>query len=132
MGKLILFPHQEEAVKKLNSFYSESNNSFSGIVSIPTGGGKTFTAVYWIMEQLRKDNRKIIWLAQSFELLNQAQQTFLTSSADEGTDSIGDIRVVSSHNDHSKIGDIKDEDNILIITTQTAILAMNKQFISIY
>ncbi len=120
MSKFRLFPHQEEAIGNLNSFFVDSNKALSGIISIPTGGGKTFVAVQWILAELEKKDRKIIWLAQSFELLNQAYNTFSKNS------NINKIRIISSHSDHSSVNDINEDDRILIISTQTAIQAIKQ------
>lgn len=121
MSAFALFPHQEEAIKKLTDFFNDRTRNTSGILSIPTGGGKTFTAVHWILSELKKQDRKVIWLAQSFELLNQAFQTFLDNS------DVSDIKVISSHLDHKRIEDISGSEKILIITTQTAIRAVKQE-----
>lgn len=121
MSKFALFPHQQEAINHMRDFYRDINISFSGIVSIPTGGGKTFIAVQWILSELEKSNCKIIWLAQSFELLNQAHITFIENS------DIKEIKVISSHPDHCNISDITGQEKIIFLTTQTAIRAVKNQ-----
>lgn len=126
MSFFALFPHQEEAIKKLNDFFKDKTTNTSGILSIPTGGGKTFTAVHWILSELKKQDRKVIWLAQSFELLNQAFQTFSDNS------DISYIKVISSHLDHKNIEDISGNEKILIITTQTAIRAVKQENSGLY
>lgn len=121
MSFLQLFPHQEEALRKLNTFFCDDTRSAAGIICIPTGGGKTFTAVQWLLSVLKKSDSKIIWLAQSYELLNQAYLTFKDNWDEQ------DIKVISSHTTHSSVKDITGNEKILIITTQTAILAMKKE-----
>ncbi|MFW5794870.1 MAG: DEAD/DEAH box helicase family protein [Bacillota bacterium] len=65
-----LYLHQKEAIKKINETYSKG--TFSGILSIPTGGGKTLTAVQWLLKNAIDQNKKVLWIAHRHELLNQA------------------------------------------------------------
>jgi superfamily II DNA or RNA helicase len=44
-----LYKHQEEAVAKLQEKIVLANKSpFAGLLVLPTGGGKTLTAAYWL------------------------------------------------------------------------------------
>lgn len=114
--KYELLPHQFEAIQAIQKSFSDRNNQNCGIVSIPTGGGKTYTAVYWLNEILHSHEVKIIWFAQSFELLNQAYYCMKDNLSQELS-----IRRVSSEKEHCKIKDIKKTDDIILITTQSAI-----------
>jgi len=101
------------------------DNPYAGLVVIPTGGGKTFTAVRWIHDQMDKRTVKVVWLAQSFELLNQAYASFISDERNSKEQS--NIRIVSSNSQHSSIDKITNADDIVIITTQTAILSMKQE-----
>ena len=114
--KYKLLPHQFEAIQAIQKSFSDRNYQNCGIVSIPTGGGKTYTAVYWLNEILHNHEVKIIWFAQSFELLNQAYYCMKDNLSQDLS-----IRRVSSEKGHSKIKDIKKTDDIILITTQSAI-----------
>jgi len=70
-----LYAHQQEAIQKMNKVILNADE-YAGLLVLPTGGGKTLTATYWLMENLLDKGRKIIWLAHRHELLNQAQQGF--------------------------------------------------------
>ena len=61
-----LFLHQKEALAALNEAYFDKNVKTSGLLVIPTGGGKTFTAISWLKQMSQTYSCKIIWLAQSF------------------------------------------------------------------
>lgn len=74
-----LYKHQKEAVKALNK--TSKNNSYKGLLVIPTGGGKTFTSVYWVMNQMINNNKKVLWLAHRHELLNQTIETVWTKAS---------------------------------------------------
>ena len=46
---LMLYKHQEEAIESLQTKIVKSNkNTFAGLLVLPTGGGKTLTAAYWL------------------------------------------------------------------------------------
>lgn len=56
------------------------------LLSLPTGAGKTRTAVTATLEAFaRKDVDRVIWLAPSVELLDQALSTFQTCWSQHGT-----------------------------------------------
>ena len=72
-----LYKHQEEAIEKLQTKIVRSNkNSFEGLLVLPTGGGKTLTAAYWIAKNYLDKGKKVLWVAHRHELLEQAQRTF--------------------------------------------------------
>lgn len=74
---LTLYKHQEEAIECLNTKITRTNkNPFAGLLVLPTGGGKTLTAAYWLSKTLLDKNKKILWIAHRHELLEQAKTTF--------------------------------------------------------
>lgn len=74
---ITLYKHQEEAVEKLQTKIVRSNkNPFEGLLVLPTGGGKTLTAAYWIAKNYLDKGKKVLWVAHRHELLEQAQRTF--------------------------------------------------------
>ena len=71
------FPHQTKAFEELSKNFTFPINSYKGgLLVLPTGGGKTFTAVNWICHNVLPKNIKVIWFAQSSYLLNQAFASF--------------------------------------------------------
>lgn len=86
------FSFQQEAITKLNQIWDCFNRSEKpklrqtddgdspqgAILSMPTGSGKTFTAVRWVCERLASDEgiKRVLWLAPSVELTWQAQETW--------------------------------------------------------
>jgi superfamily II DNA or RNA helicase len=111
-----LYKHQEEAFLNLQKEIIESNkNPFAGLLVLPTGGGKTLTAAYWIAKNILDKNKKVLWLAHRHELLEQAQRTFAEKLA------FGDIfknkksfnyRLISGI--HDKPVNIKPTDDLII------------------
>jgi len=68
-----LFDYQFEISSKIKDFIDSDDKST--IVQMPTGSGKTRTALDSIVETCIHQKNKIVWLAHSEELLEQAIQT---------------------------------------------------------
>jgi len=121
------FPHQKKAFKKLSStFLLPSKEYTGGLLVLPTGAGKTFTAVNWICRNVISRKIKVLWLAQSSYLLDQASKSFLDNAIEiPRTRNSLNIRVVSSNPSQSKASSIMETDDVLIVTTQTAINYFN-------
>lgn len=60
-SSVVLYNHQKEAMCALNK--ADIGGEFSGIIVLPTGGGKTITASYWLTKNksygVRKSYSKI-------------------------------------------------------------------------
>lgn len=117
------FQHQIDAFEALNkTFNSGKEKPGSGIVVLPTGAGKTFTAVRWLCNNIIPKNIKILWLAPSFYLLDQAFQTFYENARGiPETRSTLNMRCVSSNPSHARAASVMTTDDVLIMTVQTAI-----------
>ena len=49
----LIMPHQQEAVDALNVYFDlthQHKGAQKGLLVMPTGSGKTFTAVTWLLE----------------------------------------------------------------------------------
>ena len=68
---------QKDYIEGLNEIYKVKKDLRS-LVVIPTGGGKTRTVCLWCLENIltKKKKTKIIWLAHSGFLLQQAAEAF--------------------------------------------------------
>ena len=117
------FEHQKDAFEKLSSLYTfKDNNHKASILVLPTGAGKTFTSVHWICKNVLTKNIKVLWLAHTGHLLVQAYETFVSNLLETHPQrKTINIRVVSSDPAHCKASQILPTDDVLIITTQTAI-----------
>ena len=116
------FEHQKDAFAKLSKLYSFDNNSHkSGLLVLPTGAGKTFTSVNWICRNVISKNKKVLWLAHTSHLLEQAYETFQNNLLEITSRDKVNMRIVSSNPMHSRPSQIELTDDIVIITTQTAI-----------
>lgn len=71
-----LFDYQEELVSKIAEFFSSGKSA--GLLQLPTGAGKTRTAISAVIELFRSeaDAGGILWMAHTEELCEQALETF--------------------------------------------------------
>ncbi|WP_168714366.1 DEAD/DEAH box helicase family protein [Niallia nealsonii] len=68
-----LYLHQTEALQEMDKAILNDNiPRFSGLLVIPTGGGKTLTAVQWVLRNVINNDKKVLWVAHRHELLEQA------------------------------------------------------------
>jgi ATP-dependent helicase IRC3 len=117
------FQHQIEAFAALSRTFKFNNEiPGSGILVLPTGAGKTFTAVRWLSDHVVPKNIKILWLAPSFYLLDQAFSAFYDNAREiQDPKTTLNIRCVSSNPSHAKASSIQLTDDVVIMTIQTSI-----------
>lgn len=110
------YNHQKDAMAKLNLIDQEE--SFSTLVVLPTGGGKTYTASTWLLKNAIDKKKKIIWIAHRQMLLDQAAESFQKFAYAEAMPHISEFtyRIVSGSTNHDRSIDISPRDNILIIS----------------
>jgi superfamily II DNA or RNA helicase len=127
------FPHQKEAFQALDRVFSlDDRSSKAALLVLPTGAGKTFTSVNWACRRSIPRGMQVLWLAQSFHLLDQALESFNENARHIPPDAkYLNVRVVSSHPSHDTISAIRPTDNVVIVTTQTAIAALNVETLAL-
>ena len=72
-------PHQKQALGNLHRWYESTSGhdgQAGGILVLPTGAGKTFTAVHFLCSRPLSDRHKVLWLAHTHHLLEQALHAF--------------------------------------------------------
>jgi DNA repair protein RadD len=91
-----LFPHQRQAVRQItNALYSAP---YRVVLHMPTGAGKTRTAMNIIVEHLRyHEPTVVIWLAHSEELCVQADEEFQRAWKQLGNRDISICRLWGKH-----------------------------------
>ncbi|WP_436513011.1 DEAD/DEAH box helicase family protein [Clostridium thermobutyricum] len=114
-----LYEHQKEAIHSMNKL--NKNNKYSSLLVLPTGGGKTATAAFWLLKEALNNNKKILWVAHRHILLEQAAETFKNNAYSNLLYNISSFnyRIVSGKHDNAI--NIKKSDNILIISKDSAI-----------
>lgn len=107
-----LYPHQTDAISALDII--NKNDNFKSILVLPTGGGKTLTAVYWLLKKAVDQGKKVLWLAHRSLLLEQAADTFINNASAKimVNRTRFKCRIVSQS--HDRPVNIEKDDNILI------------------
>ena len=70
-----LYDYQKDAVAALTRHFVEEDRA-SGLLVMPTGSGKTRTAVYFLLREMVSRGYQVIWLAHRYMLLDQAADNF--------------------------------------------------------
>jgi ATP-dependent helicase IRC3 len=117
------FPHQNEALGKLNLWFKQKDAELGGILVLPTGGGKTFTAWHFICNNVLPEGYKVLWLAHTHHLLEQAfygLESEVGSIRNKNKDKKQlKVRVVSGTRGHFRPAEIEPSDDVIICTLQT-------------
>ena len=115
-NKRDLYEHQKKAMANLDII--NRNSSYSTLVVLPTGGGKTYTAAVWLLRNAIDRKKKILWIAHRQTLLDQAAETFITNPYSEFIPNISSFkyRIISGETKHDRTIDIEKDDNLLIIS----------------
>ena len=108
------YDHQKKAMKNLDII--DESPSYSTLVVLPTGGGKTYTASMWLLRHALNNHKKILWIAHRQMLLDQAAESFQKYAYAENLPNISSFsyRIVSGSTSHDRTKDIVPGDNLLI------------------
>jgi len=129
--------HQSEALDKLRQWFDKGEFPAGGILVLPTGGGKTFVAVRFLCTGPLSAGYKVLWLAHTHHLLEQAFHAF---GPGNGGGNGGNgceaawiaepksalrLRVVSGTPGHCPVHQVDAGDDVVIGTLQTVARAFN-------
>jgi superfamily II DNA or RNA helicase len=115
-------PHQAEALQKLHAWYkSPQAHLRGGVLVLPTGGGKTLTAVHFSGRSPLSDGFKVLWLTHTHHLLEQAffSMANLVGLIAEPRQKLN-MRVVSGTIGHFPVHSIRTTDDVIIGSLQAA------------
>lgn len=116
-------PHQKAALGHLNKWFDSlsGDKEQGGLLALPTGAGKTFTAVHFLCNGPLSDGYKVLWLAHTHHLLEQAFHCFSGEMLGHIREprSMLKLRVVSGTPGHFPPRDIQATDDVVIATLQT-------------
>lgn len=108
-----LYEHQKRAIRNLDE-WKRTSDSGAGLLVLPTGGGKTLTATYWLMKSVLDSGGKVLWIAHRHELLNQALHAFERVCYRDLSPHKQEYRYRVISGQHDKAVHIRPEDDILI------------------
>lgn len=109
------YEHQTKAMACLDRINELS--SFSTLVVLPTGGGKTLTASVWLLKNAIGKGFKVLWLAHRQMLLDQAADAFMRNACEAYMPRVSSFRyrIVSGAPGHGRAIGIRPDDNLLIV-----------------
>lgn len=119
--------HQAQAWEALSAALaaSQSNGVFEGLLVMPTGSGKTFTAVRWLTQKVLSRGHRVLWLAHRHELLEQtATEFYRAARLVDGVDQLR-VRIVSSKHCSASMIDVSDH----VVLGMVASMARARHFI---
>lgn len=121
-GEISLFDYQQVAVNKLHEFYMK-NDGKSGFLVMPTGSGKTRTAVYFLTKYMINAGYQVIWLSHRYMLIDQTASTFYTMAplVKDGTVKRDVLQMICVSGEHSHISATLRNDDIFILGVQSTI-----------
>ncbi len=129
--------HQAEAREKLHAWFTaRRSGARGGILVLPTGGGKTFTAIRFLCTDALSEGYKVLWLAHTHHLLEQAADAFGGTSASVHAPEVGwvaepksrlCVRTVSGTVGHCRIHEVRPTDDVVVCTLPTAARALRER-----
>lgn len=114
-----LYEHQVEAIEALNEINKE--NAFRTMIVIPTGGGKTLTASWWLLKNAINEGKKILWIAHRQALLEQALITFKNNAYATNLPHRWSFQYRIISGIHDKVKHIEVTDDLLIVSKDSLI-----------
>lgn len=115
-----LYDFQEDAVKTLFKQLIEDDKA-SGMLVMPTGSGKTRTAVYFLLKKMISQGYQVIWLTHRHLLIDQTAQNFYDFAPLAKLESPGinklELVCVSGH--HQTIRATKKDNTVIIMSIQS-------------
>lgn len=100
-----LLQHQQNAVDALNKYFKIDSKTAkqNGMLVMPTGSGKTFTAVNWLMNSYVAQGYKVVWFVHRQELINQSYNEFRNQAPRLSKYGIDKIRIAPISGIHLKM-----------------------------
>lgn len=119
-----LYEHQGDALKKLDTI--DKKKEFRTLLVLPTGGGKTLTAVQWLLQNVIDKGKKVLWIAHRHLLLEQAAEAFAKNAYTDSmvNHTVFSYRIISGM--HDKPVHIKETDNIVIASKDSIVRSLDK------
>ena len=123
-NKVTLYSHQNEALIKLTEAF-QKQGKVKGLLVIPTGGGKTLAAVFWLLKNVINKGQKVLWLAHRHELLNQALDCAIENSRSDvlSQREYFSYRVISGL--HDRLINVQKEDDLIIASKDSLTHGLN-------
>ena len=104
-SRSLIMPHQQEAVDALSAYFHVEKDlpDRNGMLVMPTGSGKTYTAVTWLLSQGVANGYRVVWLVHRQELVEQTYREFRKQAPILKGTGIKKIRVLAVSGIHMKM-----------------------------
>lgn len=101
----LIMPHQTDAIKSMTEYFmtGEDRPGRAGLVVMPTGSGKTYTAVTWLLDQCVSKGYRVVWLVHRKELVEQTYQEFRNLSPLLQGSGVKKLRVLPISGNHLRM-----------------------------
>ena len=111
-----LYQHQNEALTALDKL--DTLGSYSTLLVLPTGAGKTYTASTWLLTHALDKGKKVLWMAHRHMLLDQAAESFKNFAYLDAIPNKGSFycRIISGADRHQNSASINSKDDLLIVS----------------
>lgn len=114
-----LFPYQGEAVEAMTKYFIDEDEQ-SGILSMPTGSGKTRTSVCFLLSEMISKGYQVVWLCHRSMLLEQAAEQFYRFSPIIKEHSAKEqFKMVCISGRHATVRAMQKDDDLIISTVQS-------------
>lgn len=104
-SRSLIMPYQQEAVNALTEYYKVEKNmeNRNGLLVMPTGSGKTYTAITWLLSQGVANGYRVVWLVHRQELVEQTYQEFRKQAPILKGTGVKQLRVLAVSGAHMKM-----------------------------
>ncbi len=104
-SRSLIMPHQQQAVDAMTEYFELDKNKAdrNGLLVMPTGSGKTYTAVRWLLSQGVANGYRVVWLVHRQELVEQTYQEFRKQAPILKGTGVNKIRVLAVSGVHMKM-----------------------------
>ena len=90
-----------------------------------TGGGKTYTAVLWLLKNVINEGKKVLWIAHRHELLNQALASVVSNSYSDVLTKKKEFKYRVISGVHDRPVNIEPDDDFIIASKDSINYGMN-------
>lgn len=113
------YPHQAGAWDAMDRHYLRGQKQ-SGVVIVPTGGGKTQLAARWLLQNWVASGKRVLWLSHRRGLLVQAFDTFEQGAALAAAGALRKLHLILVSGQDFTWSRVADEDQVIFATMQSS------------
>jgi len=120
-----LYDYQEKAITAMEHDFLIKNVQ-KGLLVLPTGSGKTRTAVCFLLDKMVSSGYQVVWLTHRHMLVDQPAECFRRYSGlvKRNAPSKKSLKITCVSGQHSSIRRTSKKDDILILSVQSAVRSL--------